>query len=42
MPNNIQFHVDFFSVPMEVHVQNMILRLGKFRISMDFAMAGRM
>jgi hypothetical protein len=41
MPNNIQFHVDFVSVPMQVHEQNMIFGLGKFLISMHFAMAGR-
>jgi hypothetical protein len=42
MPNNIQFHFDFFSVSMKVHEQNMIFGLEKFRISMHFAKAGRM
>jgi hypothetical protein len=39
--NNIQFHVDFFSVPMKVHEQNMFFGLGKFCISMHFARHGR-
>jgi hypothetical protein len=38
MPNNNQFHVDFFIVPMKAREQNIISGLEKFRISMHFAM----
>jgi hypothetical protein len=40
MPNNNQFHVDLFIVPMKVRVQNMISGLGKFVFAIHFAMAG--